>query len=226
MLKFATDTLFPPFLRYPSSMPHLPLFVTPVSMYELPGMDEINRDLTARLVAESVSVPSVHRSNIGGWHSKTDLYMRSEACFRTLIQHIVTRVRETAQNLAQERGQPLPLVRCNTHAWAMVMRNGDYTIPHDHSEVHWATVYYADAGDADQAAHPDSGLLALVDPRHGGRPIPGLDLVGGTFYPQPSAGRLVVFPGWLLHYVQSYRGQRPRVSISCNVVFELAPPSR
>ena len=31
-------------------MPHLPLFATPVSMYDLPGMDEINRDLTTRLV--------------------------------------------------------------------------------------------------------------------------------------------------------------------------------
>ena len=214
------------FLRYLSSMPHLPLFATPLSMYELPGMDEINRDLTARLVAESVSVPSVHRSNIGGWHSKTDLHTRSEACFRTLIQHIVTRVRETAERLAQDIGQQLPVMGCKTHAWAMVMRNGDYTIPHDHSEVHWATVYYPDAGDADEAAHPDSGSLAFVDPRHGGRPIPGLDLVGRTFDARASAGRLLVFPGWLLHYVHAYRGQRPRVSISCNAIFQLAPPSR
>lgn len=207
-------------------MPHLPLFATPVSMYDLPGMDEINRDLTTRLVAESISVPSVRYSNVGGWHSKSDLHSRTEACFRTLTEHIVARVRETAENLAQESGQQLPVTRCKTHAWAMVMRNGDYTIPHDHSEVHWATVYYADAGDADEAAHPDSGLLGLVDPRHGGRPIPGLDLVGGTFYAQPKAGRLAVFPGWLLHYVNAYRGQRPRVSISCNVIFELARPSR
>jgi len=106
----------------------------------------------------------------------------------------------------------------------MVMRNGHYTIPHDHAEVHWATVYYADAGDADEAADPESGLLALVDPRHGARPIPGLDLVGTTFTVLPRTGRLVVFPGWLLHYVHSYRGQRPRVSISCNVILEAAAP--
>ena len=57
----------------------------------------------------------------------------------------------------------MPAMRIGVQAWAMVMRNGDYTIPHDHSEVHWATVYYADAGDADERAHPASGLLALVD---------------------------------------------------------------
>src|SRR6185503_13153799 len=66
---------------------HLPLFATPVSMYELPDMDEANRELTARLVAESASVPSIIRSNVGSWHSRPDLAARPESCFRILIQH-------------------------------------------------------------------------------------------------------------------------------------------
>ncbi len=204
-------------------MPYLPLFATPLSMTDLSGMDEINRDLTARLVAESESVPSVHHSNVGGWHSQ-NLAGRTEACYRELLQRIVTHVRETVQGLAQEKGQALPPMRIGVHAWAMVMRNGDYTMPHDHSEVHWATVYYPDAGDADETTASASGLLALVDPRHGGRPMPGLDFVGTTFTVLPRTSRLVVFPGWLLHYVHAYRGTRPRVSISCNLVFEPVAP--
>ena len=81
----------------------LSLFATPVSMYDLPTMEEVNRDLTARLVAESTSVPSVHRSNVGGWHSQ-NLAGRPESCFRTLLQCIVTRVRETVEDLAKEGG--------------------------------------------------------------------------------------------------------------------------
>lgn len=204
----------------------LSLFATPLAMYDPPGMDEINRDLTTRLVAESVSLPSVHRSNVGGWHSQSNLALRPDPCFRTLIQHIVTRVRETVDGLAQVGGQRLPAMRMGVHAWAMVMRNGDYTIPHDHADAHWSTVYYPDAGDADEGTHPDSGLLALIDPRHGGRPMPGLDLLGSTFTAQPRTGRLFVFPGWLFHYVHAYRGQRPRVAVSCNVTFELASPLR
>jgi len=207
-------------------MPDLPLFATPLSMYDLPGMDEVNRDLTARLVSESTSRPSVNRSNVGGWHSQSDLALRPEASFRTLIQHVAARVRETVDALARERSQGLPPMRMGVHAWAMVMRNGNYTIPHDHGDAHWSTVYYPDAGDADEGAHPDSGLLALVDPRHGGRPMPGLDLLGSTFTAQPRTGRLFVFPGWLYHYVHAYRGQRPRVAISCNVTFELAGPTK
>jgi hypothetical protein len=191
-------------------------------MYESPGMHEINGEISARLVAESVSVSSVQRSNVGGWHSQPNLALRQEPCFRSLVHYIVTRVRETADALARQSRQTLPAMRIGVHAWAMVMRNGDYTIAHDHAETHWSTVYYADAGDADESAHPDSGLLALVDPRHGGRPMPGLDLLGTTFTTRPQTGRLLVFPGWLLHYVNAYRGQRPRVAISCNVTFERA----
>jgi hypothetical protein len=203
----------------------LPLFATPLYMYDLPGMDEINSEVTRLLVTESVSRPSIYRSNVGSWHSQSDLALRPEACFRTLIQSIVAKVRETMDSIAKERGQVLPPMRLGAQAWAMVMKSGDYTIPHDHADAHWATVYYPDAGDGDQKVHPDSGLLALIDPRHGGRPIPGLDLLGATFTARPSTGRLVVFPGWLLHYVHAYRGQRPRIAVSCNITCEFAAPT-
>ena len=54
------------------------------------------------------------------------------------------------------------------------------------------------------------------DPRRGGRPIPGLES-GATFTIRPRTGMLVVFPGWLQHYVHPYRGTRPRIAIACNV---------
>ncbi|MBK8017622.1 MAG: hypothetical protein JNL33_10135 [Betaproteobacteria bacterium] len=203
-------------------MPHLALFPTPVSMYEIPDTAELNRELTERLTAESLSTPSDHRSNVGSWHSPTNLHTRTEPCFQRILREILLRVKETSEALAKEAGRTLPNLNYRAHAWAMVMRNGDYTLPHDHSEVHWATAYYPDAGDANESEFPDSGLIGFVDPRHGGRPIPGLDLVGKTFYGKPQNGRLFVFPGWLLHYVNAYRGTRPRIVISCNVVFSLA----
>jgi len=156
-------------------------------MYDLPDMDEVNGDLTARLVAESVSTPSVHRSNVGTWHSKQDLQLRPEPCFRTLLQSIVTRVHETVETLAQESKQALPPMRIASYAWAMVMRDGDYTIPHDHADVHWSTVYYADGGDADETAHPHSGLIAFVNPRHGGRSMP-VDVFGCSTTLTPTVG--------------------------------------
>lgn len=200
-------------------MSHLPLFATPIAVYDVPGMDQVNRELTSLLVAESQTRPSVHRSNIGSWHSD-NLAGRPEPCVRAVVECIVGRVRETVHALVQESGQGLPTMRVGVHGWAMVMRHGHYTIPHNHADAHWGTVYYADAGDADETNHPASGLLAFIDPRQAGRPIPGLEITGTTYTVQARSGRLVVFPGWLLHYVHTYLGRRPRVSISCNVVFE------
>lgn len=205
-------------------MSQLDLFATPVSFFDLPDMESINRAVTAQLVAESQTVPSVHRSNVGSWHSP-NLAMRTEPHFRDLINTIRARVSESVATLASKNNIALPPMRVGVHAWAMVMRNDDYTIPHNHSEVHWGTVYYADAGDADLTRHPESGALVLMDPRQSARPMPGLDLTGSIFSVAPKAGRLVIFPGWLVHYVHAYRGNRPRVAISCNCVFEPVAPA-
>jgi hypothetical protein len=69
--------------------------------------------------------------------------------------------------------------------------------------------------------YPASGALTFVDPRRGGTVIPGVELFPSQFSIAPRSGLMVVFPGWLQHFVQPYRGGRPRVSISCNVRLEV-----
>jgi len=41
----------------------------------------------------------------------------------------------------------------------------------------------------------------------------------------PRTGALVVFPGWLQHYVHAYVGDRPRICVSSNLTMEVAPPT-
>jgi hypothetical protein len=133
----------------------------------------------------------------------------------------VARVQAVFFELA--RGQEAPIdhhYRFGVQAWAMVMRHGDHSIVHDHCESHFSVVYYPEVGDADLERHPDSGKLCFLDPRRGGTVISGIDLFPSQFAITPQTGQLVVFPGWLQHYVQPYRGVRPRVSISCNVRLE------
>ena len=200
-------------------MPLASLFPTPIAMYEHAELESMNKEITDILVAESVSVPSLSHSNVGGWHSKYDLQTRPEACFRKLTQLIVDHAMETTTVIAKGLGKRLPKLSAKTHMWAMVMRDGNYTIPHTHADAHWASVYYADAGDTDVAAYPESGVINFIDPRSGYLPIPGLDMTGGDFMVNAKTGQLLVFPGWLTHYVHAYRGKRPRVSIACNVTY-------
>jgi uncharacterized protein (TIGR02466 family) len=197
------------------------LFWTPVAMHEHPGLESMNKEITDILVAESESIPSVAVSNVGGWHSKYDLMTRPEACFQKLGELIIASARETTAAVAKSGGGRALQVTAKADMWAMVMRNGDYTVPHAHADCHWASVYYADAGDAGDAADPKSGRIAFVDPRLGYLPIPGLEMVLANFEVNPKTGQLLLFPGWLMHYVHAYRGKRPRVSLSCNVTFEV-----
>jgi hypothetical protein len=206
-------------------MPHTDrraLFATPVFVFDLDDAAGWNGELATHLLADQQASSGVSRSNVGGWHSPAELAQRPEPCFRRLFELLVDRVSTTVATLASEVQQPVPGgLRYRVHAWAMIMRDGDYTTVHDHGDAHWGVVYYVDPGDPDVAGFPESGLLVLVDPRRGGRPLPGPNLLPSRFLVKPRAGMLVVFPGWLQHYVHTYRGQRPRISISANFVMAL-----
>jgi uncharacterized protein (TIGR02466 family) len=204
------------------------LFPTPIVVIDLPDMKDIHREITAVLLAEENTVPSWQRANVGGWHSTPDLSGRPEPGFRALMRAVVDAVSTNVAALAEAAGVArLPQYRYAVTAWAMVMRDGHYVMTHDHGDAHWSVAYYVDAGDAMPAP---SGHLAFLDPRRSGRMIPGLapgpTLFPSTFDIAPRTGALVIFPGWLQHYVHAYRGQRPRICVSCNLAMEVvAPPA-
>ena len=199
------------------------LFPTPVVVIDLPDMADINREITAQLLAEEQSVPSWQRANVGGWHSVPDLSRRAQPWFRALMRTVVDAVGSNVTALASAAGiERVSPYRYAVTAWAMVMRNGHYVATHDHGDVHWSTAYYVDAGDDMPAP---SGRIAFLDPRRSGRSIPELSLFGATFDLAPRTGALVIFPGWLQHYVHPYRGERPRICVSCNLTMELVAPS-
>jgi uncharacterized protein (TIGR02466 family) len=201
------------------------LFPTPVVVLDLPGMDTVNAELAAVLLAEEKTVPSWHRANVGGWHSVPDLSQRAQPCFRTLMRAVVDQVTNVVRALASDMGiAKVPAFRYGVTAWGMVLRDGHYVTVHDHGDVHWSVAYYVDAGDAGDAgdaAPAPSGRLAFIDPRRSGRSIPELELFPSSFDIQPRTSALVVFPGWLQHYVHPYRGQRPRICISCNLTMDV-----
>jgi uncharacterized protein (TIGR02466 family) len=194
------------------------LFQTPVVVIDLPGMDGINAELASRLLAEEQVVPSWHRANIGGWHSVPDLSRRPEPCYQGLLRAVVDQVTGVVRALAADQGiADIPVFRYGVTAWGMVLRDGHYVAVHDHGDAHWSVAYYVDAGD--DAPEP-SGRLSFVDPRRSGRAIPDLMLFPSSFDLRPRTSALVIFPGWLQHFVHAYRGARPRICISCNLTME------
>lgn len=201
-------------------MDRLSLYPTEVFVFRLPEAAPLNASLREAILADrDAGVPSAGASVTGGWHSPPDLTLR-DGPFRSLTGLIVDHVSYCVQGLAEERGMAVPPHRWGVHGWSVVLERGGYNVLHDHSEAHWSVAWYVDAGDADPQAHPDSGMICFVDPRRASPTVPGLQLQPGTFQIRPESNMLVVFPGFLQHYVTPYQGARPRVVVSANLKFE------
>ena len=192
----------------------------PVIVFDLTDID--NEAIAMAVLEEERHVPSWQRANVGGWHSAPDLSQRSFPPIRALMNAIVENVGYSIAGLTAARGldpDKLPEFRFGLTSWAMVMRDGHYVSPHDHGDAHFSVAYYVDAGDE---RAPPSGRLAFLDPRRSGRSIPDVNLFPATFDIAPVTGSLVLFPGWLVHHVHAYRGERPRICVSANVTVERA----
>jgi uncharacterized protein (TIGR02466 family) len=109
--------------------------------------------------------------------------------------------------------------------WANVNRSGHGNEFHSHPGAFWSGVYYVDDGGID--ADPSlGGELEFMDPRgplpamnapHLGYAMPGGLTGGATERIRPKAGRLVMFPSWMIHQVRPYQGTAERISIAFNL---------
>lgn len=102
--------------------------------------------------------------------------------------------------------------------WANVYRSGEFAHPHAHLRAFASVVYCVDPGDAlDENGKDAGGNFSLLDPRlksccpvEPGRPTQPLRI---KFLP----GRMVVFPGSVLHLVTPYFGARARITMAWNI---------
>ncbi len=199
---------------YGARVDHLTVFASHVFVFRNPDSQRLNARLLPLLLAESQATPGLQVSNHGGWHSPPDLCQRPP--FQELMGLFVSRVGSVVRTLSGARDLPVPELRFGVQSWAMVMPTGAFTRPHDHATSPFSLVWYVDGGEPGQG-----GELVLMDPRRAAPSIPGLPLDPRELTIRPETGMLVVFPGSLQHWVQPYRGQRPRVSISANVGVEV-----
>lgn len=197
-------------------MKHAHLFSTPMLSTAVSGTATLNAALTALLLEEAATVPSRLHSNVGGWHSAQDLMRRDAPPFQALTglmtHHLQQGIQQVAGNLPER-------MEISGQAWAMVMEDGHHGMPHHHGEAHFSCVYYVDAGDPPPADDPEAGSLVFMDPR-GAISAGPLLLYPPVHSLTPEAGMFIMFPGYLVHFVRSHRGPRPRISVAANFVLQ------
>lgn len=196
-------------------------FATPIGAYIWPGSEALNAALSAQVLAKAADSTGQSRSNVGGWHSDIDLTEWGGEAIAVLNRRILRMAAEaTGQTL---RGARETRFNFAVSAWANVSRDGHYNTVHSHSGAHWSGVYYVSTGTLGDD-NPRNGAIEFVDPRGGAamlRPPVGTFEETQLLAPQP--GLMLIFPGWLKHYVHPFRGTGERISIAFNIV--LGPAS-
>ena len=172
-------------------------FPTPVYRTDLARAPDLNARLVADIRAWRERDPGgTFRSNVpqlGGWHSATDMHLRAE--FTELTREVF----ELFHGVFVDQGYDDAYEPVCDSMWANINPRGAFNRHHTHPHALWSGVYYVRTPD-------DCGLLCLTDPR------PQAHVITPYFDPerrsahtwaeacyQPVAGRLIAFPGWLVH---------------------------
>lgn len=207
-----------------------PIFSTPLLLFTLSQAEQLNAEFAACIIKQEAASQAYADDEVVGWSSPHDLSMLHWAGppLRTLFGTVI----EVAKQVTEysERVCATPSIHPDwqvVEVWANVQRKGGSNASHPHPGSFWSGVYYVDVGDVGCRTE-NGGELQLYDPR-GCLPrmmapylrysLPELHDAGRNISLIPTSGQCVLFPGWLFHAVNTYRGKAPRISIA----FNLAP---
>ena len=189
-------------------------YASPVLRHDHEDVHDLNARLRSLILERASGAGGVGKSNVGGWHSDTDFFNWPHPEANELLSRVAQAVKAmmaAMTGMREIRGE------LDAWGWANVLYDGGYNQPHVHPESMWSGVYYVDAGQP-KPDTPNNGLIEFQDPRTAVDQvkIPGAPFTGRIRY-QPRAGSLLLFPGWLSHFVNPYRGDTPRISVAFNV---------
>ncbi|MDP1967272.1 MAG: TIGR02466 family protein [Reyranella sp.] len=199
----------------------VPLFATPIVLSDLPDAPALCAELRKVIEQREKTHPGTQHSNLGGWQSTWDMDRWGGAPAIKLL----ALARNLANRVTTDReGKPVAIT-WRANMWANVNRSGHGNEFHSHPGSYWSAVFYVDDAGIDADASL-GGELEFMDPRgpgpamyapHLGFAMPGGLSAGANETVRPKAGRLVMFPAWILHQVRPYRGNVERISIAMNL---------
>ena len=190
------------------------LFASPLLGFELPDADNLNAGLLAAISARRSVEPGKRISNNRGWHSENDLFVRPEPAFQALAGHIT-------RALIRLIKSTVPAFDLTQHdvegeGWVNVNHKGAFNAPHGHGAYLWSGCYYVQVP---KVTSGNSGILEFMDPRNISGTAAGLrpNVFAPKYQVRPSAGRMMIFPSYLVHWVYPNEEEEERVSIAFNV---------
>ncbi len=112
--------------------------------------------------------------------------------------------------------------RLEISGWPMVQPYGHGVPAHHHIGSHLTAIYYCDVPRLPpEAPIRNSGTLILHDPRAVNRdwePVGAVSREFKYFEVAVETGLLLIFPGYVMHSVQPWFGERPRICYAMNIM--------
>jgi uncharacterized protein (TIGR02466 family) len=149
-------------------------------------------------------------SNVNGWQSN-DIDL-ADPELAPLITQLKSRVKEMCDAYAIRKEIKFTI----ENGWININKQGGWNTPHCHSGA-FSAVYYA-------WAQADQGALQLVDRDNAKTSLFNPATVhsfnganSSNYTITPMTGRLVIFPSWVLHYVESNPTDSERISLAFNI---------
>jgi len=200
----------------------LGLYETPLAYCQLQGAEDFLRDLENRVRRRRETDPGIQRSNIGGWHSDSNMLEwggRAASKLGETAVSIARRMTHFKDSSADAFHWPLQM-------WANITPPGGMNDMHAHPGNLWAAVLYLNMGNQGDESRDVGGNFFVEDPRFPMTVMknPGMRLVGMDGTAQDiqqefrlQRGDLLVFPAWLRHGVRPYTGTGERLSVAVNI---------
>lgn len=200
------------------------LFATPFIIDRLQSAEGIKVLRDTILAEKSRDQAGVQISNIGGWHSNTQMVEWGGEAARALAFKAITMADAATIDAGSPQHSRYGWV---PEMWANVSGKGNANFHHTHPGSFWSAVAYIDDGYEGSDDPALGGELQLLDPR---MPMvrmtaPDLRLKDAGGAPQnnepmlrPQTGMIVMFPSWLQHAVRPFHGSGTRISIAINLL--------
>ena len=199
------------------------LFETPIAYGRLKDADAVMRELEEVIRKRKTVSKGLSRSNLGGWHSESDMLEWGGPAAQRLAEAAV----KIAKRMSHFKESSTEDRQWIVRMWANVTPAGGLNLLHSHPGNLWAAVLYIDMGhEKEQDSGDAGGNFYLEDPRF---PMAAMHdtafrIRGVDGQPQQyqteiqlQRGNLILFPAWLRHGVRTYTGNGERITIAMNI---------
>ena len=155
------------------------------------------------------------------FESRFDLFYWKDREIQPMVEFIHRSLARVVAELNQYDASQMSALRFNYHAWFHVTRKGGFQSMHNHPNASWSGIFCVDPGKP--AEDPREGKVRIYDPRTNANMYmdPGCENLKNPYNfssmeIQHEAGKLWIFPSYLMHEIFPYHGEKPRVVVAFN----------